>query len=211
MSRAADARLPRAACIAAALLVAVGAQAQTAPAPQQQQQTRTLYRWTDEQGRIQYSDKPPTKFKGEVTRIEVDLDSNTSPATPAPRAPLVAPDVLRDLTPDVGKQRRDKRARLEQDVRAAEARVANAKAALAAGGDAKDDERNVVQRQFATPQPGKSNCRPVVGDNGKQVIVCPALVPNEQYYERQKALEDAVQKAEEELSAAQEAYRRGVD
>jgi hypothetical protein len=201
----------RAACIAVALLIGFTAQAQTS-APVQQQQTRTLYRWTDEQGRVQYSDRPPTKFKGEVTRVEVDLDTNTRPvATPPPRIP---PDVLRDVvpaSPDIAKQRRDRRARLEQDVRAAEERVAIAKAALDAGGDAKDDERNVVQRQYAGPQPGKSNCRPIVGDSGKQVIVCPALVPNELYYERQKGLEEALRQAEEQLSAAQQAYRRGVD
>ena len=41
--------------------------------------------------------------------------------------------------------------------------------------------------------------------------VCPALIPNDAYYERQKQLEDAVKKAEEEVAAAEDAYRRGVD
>ena len=96
-------------------------------------------------------------------------------------------------------------------MRAAEKKVAAAKAALEGGGDPKDDERNVVQRQFDRPDPSKSNCRVVPNPAGRSTLVCPALVPNDLYYERIKGLEDALRQAEDELETAQQAYRRGTD
>jgi hypothetical protein len=207
--KGAEARLARAACVAAALFVVLGAHAQATSPPQTQ--SRTLYRWTDDQGRVQYSDKPPTGFKGEVTKVEIDLEANTRPLAPAPRQQVVPADVLRDVTPDVAKQRRDLRAKLEQDVLAAEKKVAAARAALDGGGNPKEDERNVVQRPSDRADPTKSNCRVVPNQAGKPGVVCPALVPNELYYDRIKGLEDALRQAEEELGEAQQAYRRGVD
>ena len=199
MPRGAERRFARAAALAAMLAVGIA-----------HAEIRTLYRWTDAQGRVQYSDRaPPASFKGEVTRIEVDTDTNTK-AAETPRAPLVAPDVLKDVTPDVGKARREKREKLEAAVRAAEKKVAEAKAAIEQGGDPKEDEQGVVQRRFAKPQAGKANCRVVV-EGERKTVICPALAPNEQYYERQKGLEEALRKAEEELNDAQQAYRRGVD
>ena len=173
--------------------------------------TRTLYRWTDDQGRVQYSDRQPVGFKGEVTKVEVDLEMNTRPVVPAPGQQVVPPDVLRDVTPDIAKQRRDLRAKLDQDVRAAEKKVAAAKAALDEGGAPKEDERNVVQRPVDKPDPTKSNCRVVPNQAGQPGVACPSLVPNELYYDRIKGLEDALRQAEDELAQAQQAYRRGVD
>jgi len=200
--KGASARALRLACLAAAITFGVAAQAAD---------TRTLYRWTDGEGRIQYSDKPPTKFNGEVTRIEVELDSNTRPAA---RAPLIAPDVMRDVVPappDMAKTRRDKREKLDALVRVAQDKVAAAKAALEGGGDIHDDEQQVVQRRYAKAPAGKSNCRVDKDGTGKTVVVCPSLAPNDAYYERQRALEDLLKKAEEELAEAEYAYRRGVD
>jgi hypothetical protein len=52
----------------------------------------------------------------------------------------------------------------------------------------------------------------MVDANGKLAgFNCPAIVPNEEYYERMRGLDEALKKAEEELDAAQTAYRRGVD
>jgi hypothetical protein len=195
--------------LAAGLLVGLGAYAQATSSPEPQ--SRTLYRWTDDQGRTQYSDRPPAGFKGEVTKVEVDLETNTRPIAPTPRRQVVPPDVLRDVTPDVAKQRRDRRASLDQDVRAAEKKVAAAKAALEGGGDPKDDERNVIQRRVDRPDATKSNCRVVANSAGGSAIVCPSLVPNDLYYDRIKGLEDALRKAEDELHQAEQAYRRGVD
>lgn len=209
MSKRAEARFGRAACIAAALFVAFGAYAQATSPPQAQ--SRTLYRWNDDQGRTQYSDKPPTGFKGEVTKVDIDLDANTRPVAPVPRQQVVPADVLRDVTPDIAKQRRDRRASLDKDVRAAEKKVEAARAALESGGDPKQDERNVVQRPVDRPDASKSNCRVVPNSAGKATIICPALVPNDLYYERIKGLEDALRQAEEELDQAKTAYRRGTD
>lgn len=204
MLKDASARIARAACAAAALAIAASAYADV----------RTLYRWTDDQGRVQYSDKPPpASFKGEVTRIETDTEANTRPSG-TPRPPLVSPEVLRDVTPakpDIAKTRRETRARLELAVQQAEDKVAAAKAAIAGGGELKDDERQTVQRQYAQAQPGKSNCRASTGSDGKPTVMCPAMVPSEQYYDRMRGLEDALKQAEEELSDAKAAYRRGVD
>jgi hypothetical protein len=198
--KAAEARVARAATAVALLALSLVAQADV----------RTFYRWTDAQGRIQYSDKPPpASFKGQVTRMDVDTDSNTSAAEP-PRAPRVAPDVLKDVTPDAANQRREKRARLEAAVKNAEKKLAEAKAAAAQGAELKDDDFNVVQRRFAKAQPGKANCRTIT-EGEKKSIICPALAPSEQYYDRQKTLDDAVRAAEEELAQAESAYRRGVD
>ena len=204
MPRPAEARLARAVCLVAALVAAGASLADT----------RTLYRWTDAQGRVQYSDKPPTGFKGEVTRVEVELEANTAPAT-APRAPLVAPEVLRDVVAppaDINRTRRETRERLEAVVREAERKVAVAKAALEGGEDRQDNENQTVQRRFARPQPGRSNCRAMTDANGKPAgFNCPAIVPNDEYYERMRGLEEALKKAEDELDAAKAAYRRGVD
>ena len=199
MPKGAERRLARGAALAALLVVGIA-----------HADVRTLYRWTDVQGRTQYSDRPPpASFKGEVTRIEVDTETNAN-AAQTPRAPRVAPDVLKDVTPDLAKQRREKRAKLEDAVRKAEKKVADARAALEQGGDLKEDEQGVIQRRYAKPPADKANCR-VVLEGERKAVICPAITPNEQYYERQKSLEEAVRKAEEELSDAQTAYRRGVD
>ncbi|HUQ27020.1 MAG TPA: DUF4124 domain-containing protein [Usitatibacter sp.] len=204
MPSLADAHLIRALLFLAALAVAGAAVGET----------RALYRWTDAEGRVQYADKPPAGFKGEVTRVDVDLDANTRPAA-APRAPLVAPEVLRDViapATDINKKRRDTREKLEAAVRAAEQKVKAAKAALDGGDEREDNENQVVQRRFARAQAGRSNCRPVTDANGRPAGVnCPAVVPSDEYYERIRGLEEALKKAEEELEAAQIAYRRGVD
>ena len=189
------------ACIAAALAANAG-----------EPQTRILYRWTDAEGRVQYADKPPAGFKGEVTKVEVDLEANTRPAqTPKPQR--IAPDVLRDVTPpsaDVAKARREKRAKLEAALRKAQDNVAAAKAALEDGGEPQEGEQQVVQRRYAKAQASKSNCR-TVKEGTKTNVICPALVPNEQYYDRVRSLEESLKKAEAELADAEAAYRRGVD
>jgi hypothetical protein len=177
-----------------------------------QAETKTFYRWTDAQGRIQYSDKPPTGFKGEITTFEVDYDA-TKARVPSTRAPLIPPDVMRDVAPpppDVAKGKREQRAKLEESLRKAQEKVAAAKAALESGGDLKEDERQVIQRRYAKDQPDKSNCRPTPGGN-KGAVTCPSIVPGEPYYDRQRGLEEALRQAEEELAEAETAYRRGMN
>ena len=204
MPRDAEASFLSAALLAAALVASTLVLADT----------RTLYRWTDAQGRIQYSDKPPTGFKGEVTRIETEFDTPEPHPAASPRAPLVPPEVLRDVTPpaaDIAKTRRDTREKLEAAVKKAEQKVAAAKAALEGGEDPQDAERQVVQRRFSRPQSGRSNCRAAADANGRTIFNCPSSVPNDEYYERIRGLEEDLRKAEEELDRAKTAYRRGVD
>jgi len=146
-------------------------------------QQRTLYKWTDRDGKVQYSDKPPTGFTGEIERLEIDPALNATPGLRAPEAaaPKPAPS-------DIASKRRALRERLRAALDGALAKLELAKASLAVAG----------------------NCCPIKQDGGV-VFLCPTLVPNESYYERLGKLEGAVRDAEAEVAAAEEAYRRGVD
>ena len=173
--------------------------------------SQALYKWTDKDGKVQYSDKPPAKFDGEVTRIEIDAQPATRPPYVAPQAPPKAVEEGPPQPADPATKRRELRVKLEARVAAARAQLATAKAALEAAGSPQEGEGQVVQQRFAKPKAGRSNCRAMKGADNKVFYNCPSLVPNDAYYERVKNLEDAVARAEEELAAAEEAYRRGVD
>jgi hypothetical protein len=54
---------------------------------------QTLYKWIDKDGKVQYTDKPPVNFKGEVTRIEAD--AQPPPLKPAPK-PAAKPQAALD-------------------------------------------------------------------------------------------------------------------
>jgi hypothetical protein len=175
--------------------------------------SQVLYKWMDNDGKVQYSDRLPKGFTGPVTRIDADLDPTPRPA-PAPwqRPDAAATDAVKPQPAvDIAKKRRELRVKLEAQLVAARERVAAAKAALDGGENPQDDERQVVQQRFDRAQAGRSNCRLAPGPGGKTVAVCPAVVPSEGYYDRIKQLEDAVRQAEAGLSAAEDAYRRGVD
>jgi hypothetical protein len=176
---------------------------------------QTMYRWTDAQGRVQYSDRPPKDFKGEVTKIEADVQppmptpvakpppARTEPAKPAEKA-----------DGDLNSRLRATREKLAGDVERARERLDAAKKAREGDSGPGVDERQVVQQRFAKgtePATPRSNCRQVPGKDGKPQLMCPALVPGDAYYARLKELDDAVAKAEEDLERAEQAYRRGVN
>jgi hypothetical protein len=216
----------RVAALAAALCVCAIAQA------------AQLYKWTDADGRVTYGDKPP-KGALNVTPIEVDTTTTTIPASPEPRAPGATKPARTEVAPggtDILTQRRATRARLEQAVDEARAKLDLARKNLAEATDMSPDEQlSIVQKVQdinppANQAPGpvdpanlqtagggmygfakRSNCSAVVGKSGKAAIVCPTIIPNTAYQERIAALEDAVRKAEADLDAAQTAYNRGVD
>ena len=178
---------------------------------------QTLYKWTDKDGKVHYADKPPTNFKGEVTRIEADV-------VPAPVAPLPKPQARpaageeNPKASGIGEKRRADRERLAARVTAARAQLEKARAELAAGEGIGDDEKQIVQqhhprnaRNPAQTPPPRQNCMTDKAPDGRAVWNCPTPIPGESYYARQKTLEEAVQKAEEELAEAERAYRRGVD
>lgn len=173
--------------------------------------SQALYKWTDKDGKIQYSDKPPVKFEGEVTRIEIDAQPATRPPYVPPQAQPRTVEEGPAQPADPATKRRELRLKLEARLAEARTQQAAAKAALEAAGSPQEGEGQVVQQRFAKPKAGRSNCRAVMGADNKVFYNCPALVPNDAYYERIKNLEDALARAEEELSAAEEAYRRGVD
>ncbi|HLX24909.1 MAG TPA: DUF4124 domain-containing protein [Usitatibacter sp.] len=217
-------RPPRAALLLAALLAVQG----TASA-------QVLYKWIDKDGRTQYSDQPPKNFPGPVTRIEPDEKATAgSPAPKADASPAKAQKANEDTRAiiQMAEKKRAERDALEARVVAARERLAALKAQRdnASPGDG---ERQVIQQRMdqGVPLPGagssttggmfgmgamngtapRSNCTTSKNAAGNNVIMCPTSVPNESYYDRMKQLDDAVKAAEDELDAAETAYRRGVD
>ncbi|MEP7068712.1 MAG: DUF4124 domain-containing protein [Usitatibacter sp.] len=195
---------------------------------------QALYKWVDADGKTQYSDRPPKNFAGPVTRLEPDEQPMAPPRAaerPATRAQRAEESA--GTAPDSAALRRMLRQKLEAAVASARAKLEGARAALDSASSPGDDERQVIQQKLekGSPMPGagsattggmsgsggmhggvsRANCRTVKGSDGKTITTCPTMVPNEVYYEHVKVLEDAVKAAEEELAAAEQAYRRGVD
>jgi uncharacterized protein DUF4124 len=200
--------VPRAAslALAAALaaFVAPGAGAQA------------LYKWTDADGKVQYSDKRPKDFKGPVTIIAPE----DPPAAPLPKAPAPAPAKEKAAAApeqDITAKRRAVRAELWARLVAARDKLDVARKALADGANPQPEEQQVIQQQMKAGPGGmhglsqaRSNCRQVMKD-GKATTICPALLAKDSYYERMAGLEIAVRQAEEEVAEAEQAWRRGVD
>lgn len=184
-------------------------------------QAQPLYKWTDANGRVHYGDRPPKGFKGTVERVDVEPPqppvpplAAPTPAAPAPKPPPAAP-AKGETMMEIAARRRATRERLQAAIDAAEERLAEAEAALKAGEAPAEDERQVVQQVAGAPgtlpASARSNCRKATDARGKTVTMCPALVPNTQYYDRIAGLEEGVKAAQRELDRAREAYRRGVD
>jgi hypothetical protein len=164
----------------------------------------------------------------------------TRPASvPVPPPTPVRSDGPPPPAPDLLTQRRTTRARLEGNLATAQARLDLARKNLAEAAELQPEEQQVVQQRLDNAPPGsgigpgnlpadatqpqgahggmmglypnRSNCTVSKGVNGKAVTICPTIIPNQAYQERVAALEEAVRKAEEDLAAAEQAYRRGVD
>lgn len=199
--------MPRAAS-AAALCALAAALALPAAA-------QSFYRWTDAEGKVQYSDKPPKGFKGEVTRIEHE----EKPALPSKAAPVAAPAAAPVKAPaageDIAAKRRATRLRLGAQLASARANVEAARKAISDSESPEVDERQVVQQRHT--QGGmhgmspRSNCRAETGKDGRKTLMCPTSVPTVEYHDRIARLEAVLRRAEEELADAEEAWRRGVD
>ena len=194
---------------------------------------QAFYKWTDKDGKVQYADQPPKNFTGPVTRVEFDAKADAVALPPVTKAPAKGEEAAPAPPPDVAAKRRALREKLGAEVTRARENVALAKQALADAGSPGDSERQVIQQRVDSknPAPGpgsastggmfgsggmhggalRSNCRTAKASDGKTVTTCPTIVPNDAYYERIRQLEEAVRKAEEELAAAEDAYRRGVD
>ena len=178
-----------------------------------------LYKWVDAEGRVQYSDKPPKGFKGEVTRIETETDKATLPAAPPPAAPPVpaasAPAQEKAKAESIGAKRRATRELLGARLKEARAKVEAVKKAMEESESPEAEERQTIQQRAAGGgmhgMAPRSNCRAEVGKDGKKGVMCPTSLPTTEYYDRVARQEAALRKAEEELAAAEEAWRRGVD
>jgi hypothetical protein len=181
---------------------------------------QTLYKWVDKDGRVQFADKPPTGFKGEVTKIQVDAQPEpAAPRSPPPAAsPRKAAPPEEDKAAEMAAKRRQVREELAARLSAARAKLEAARKALDEGQATTADERQFVRQEFArdarrperTPPP-RTNCMSQVTTDGRAVWNCPRPIPNDAYFERQHELEEAVKQAEDELADAERAYRRGVD
>jgi hypothetical protein len=187
---------------------------------------QVLYKWIDDDGKTQYSDRPPKSFKGTVTRI--DPDEQPTPGTPY-RAPAAASKRGEEgfvQPPDVAGERRELRRKLAADVAMAREKLAAAKLMLDVTGAPQDDEKQVIQQRSdkdsprasstaattgGTPATARSNCTTAKNADGRTVTTCPTLIPNDAYYDRIRKLEDEVRAAEESLADAERAYRRGAD
>ena len=195
---------------------------------------QAFYKWTDKDGKVQYADQPPKNFTGPVIRVEFDAKADAGALPPVTKAPAkTAEEAAAPPPPDVAAKRRALREKLGAEVTRARENVAAAKQALADAGSPGDSERQVIQQRVDKnhPAPGsgsastggmfgsggmhggapRSNCRTAKASDGNTITTCPTIVPNDEYYERIRKLEEAVRKAEEELAAAEDAYRRGVD
>ena len=181
---------------------------------------QVLYKWVDESGKTQYSDRPPKNFKGEVTRIETEVEKFTlppspPPAAPASSAPAAAPAKTVAPAPaeDLAAKRRATRARLEGQLAKAREKVDAAKKALAQAENPEPEDRQVIQQRAGGGMHGmtaRSNCT-VEGTGKNKVVMCPTMVPTEEYRDKLARLEEDVRKAEDDLAAAEQAWRRGVD
>jgi len=191
----------------------------------------TFYKWTDAGGDVHYADHPPKGFTGEVTRIDVDPAVNQA-TVPSPGAKAEARGTAQP-GPDILEQRRATRARLEANLAQARDRLDLAKQALA--DYTGQGSGQVIQQTFSpaaaptgTPPPanadGSAPGAPSMGGmlgmsgnrsnchvNANKTVTCAGLVPNEEYQQKVAALEDAVKRAEEAVSDAEIAYRKGVD
>jgi hypothetical protein len=182
---------------------------------------QTLYKWIDDSGKTQYSDRPPKNFKGEITRIETETEKTTLPPSsppPVPPAPPASGGATKaapaPVTEDIGAKRRATRVRLEERLVKARANVDAARKALTQSESPEPEERQVVQQRAATGgmhgMAGRSNCR-WEGAGNQKVLMCPTAVPTTEYHDRVARLEEDLRKAERELADAEEAWRRGVD
>lgn len=146
----------------------------------------TLYRYTDKDGKVTYSDKPPKNGeKAEAVQVEkgdkigntVKLDTKDSKGVQQQFSDIKARGDARVASRD----------KLQKEVDDAVERLERAKKALENGRDPKSGEERIVVRK---------------GGN--------AVIRTEEYFARIANLELAIKKAEEAVSAAKDKYNRNA-
>lgn len=143
---------------------------------------QAVYKHVDKDGKIYYSDKPPAK-DAPGKKLDVDSKRNVIP-------PLATKPSEKGSDPNLERfdKRLEKQDRLLAELEGAKERLAAAKEALDAGLEPQEDE-------WVTAIGANKTAR---------------RVPNDLYHARVKDLEEAVKKAEADLSKAEAAHRRGV-
>jgi hypothetical protein len=120
-----------------------------------------------------------------------------------------------DAKPGMAETRRQSREEFDRKLRAAQARVEAARKAKEDGASPKPEEMQAIQRRYPPlaqgQAPPRPNCFPSVDPNGVASLICPLMVPQDAYFERLAKLDAELKSAEEELHAAEQAYRRGTD
>jgi hypothetical protein len=171
---------------------------------------QVLYKLIDKQGNVTYVDKVPPDYEGEVVRLEPD-----TPATPWLRPAPAAKPATVPPPPTLNSQRQANREDLEKKLRAAQERFAAAASAKADGDEVRPEEFQRVQRRYPIPKKGeappRANCITRNDPGGATYLICPFPVPNDDFYARQKAIDEELGAAQEALQDAERNYRRGVD
>jgi hypothetical protein len=148
---------------------------------------QALYKYTDKDGKVTYSDKAPKQGeKAELVNTDKSPDKNANTVKLETKDGAGVQQKFSDVKAR-GDARIAAREKLQLDVTNAEQQLEKAKKALAEGRDPKPGEQRIVVRQ---------------GGN--------SVLRTEAYYTRITGLEQSIKKAEEALSAAQERYRRGA-
>ena len=151
---------------------------------------QALWKYTDKDGKVTYSDKAPKK--GENAQ-----PVNSDPAANVIDAPKNAPQGVSQKTPEmkIRDDERDKqRSRLLNAVDLAKTELATAQAALEAGREPLQSEIQIVVGRGPAGAPTGTN----------------QVIRKQEYYARIAALEEAVKKAEEKVETAERDLRRNA-
>ncbi len=181
---------------------------------------QVLYKYTDANAKITYSDRAP-KAGEKAERITADTTTNVinSPAGVRGGATVNGKEVSAD--PGVrAKERAALRDKLKAAVDDAQANLDSAKLALEEGKTPRDGEQRIsvkpatVKTKDGTIVTVPTAANPVSTSVGVNPILTPAgqnsVTRTDAYSERIASLEAAVKAAEEKLEQAQTNYRRGA-
>lgn len=151
---------------------------------------QALWKYTDKDGKVTYSDKAPKK--GENAQLVTN-----DPAANVIEAPKNtrdgAPQKLKDVTTRAN-ERENKRDKLREALDAAKDELDAAKTALEEGRAPQPNEVQIAVGRSPTGAPTGAN----------------SAVRKPEYYARISSLEEAIKKAEAKVEAAEQNYRRGA-
>ncbi len=151
---------------------------------------QALWKYTDKDGKVTYSDKAPKK--GESAQL-VNNDPSANIMDAPKNAQQGAPQKSQEMKSRES-ERDIQRNALRETLEAAKVELEAAKTALDDGRSPLPDEVQIVVGRAQTGAPTGAN----------------AVIRKPAYYARIAALEEAVKKAEEKVESAERDYRRGA-